>query len=306
MGTVARTAGAAGSISLTVKNTAGQLITPVSAPSVKWYTDAARTLGEVTLTTTGSGSSYTSTWTAGQAPATPATRYLKVTIEVSTAIFDIDADDEIGFVDAVAQLGNTYVTLAEVRAMPAMLDLVRYPDAKVTAAIAWFETKWEGYVGAAFVSRTTTQRLSGSGTSSLILGHYPVTAVSAVRVYSAAATSVAFTSTELADLVVAETGIITRFGGSSFPAGHNNIGVDYTYGFITTPEDIRDVALVAIADKLMSDATAGARANRQFSVATQDGIVRSSMPGPDRPYGIPTVDQAANDYRARYRVPAVA
>lgn len=102
MGLVTRTAGTAGSIALKVKNGAGQSIVPVSVPVVRWYSDAARTLGEVTLPVTGAGSDYTATWTAAQAPAVAATRYLKVTIEVSTGIFDTDADDEVAFSDAVA------------------------------------------------------------------------------------------------------------------------------------------------------------------------------------------------------------
>ncbi len=101
-----RTAGAAGSLEFTTRNSAGQLIVPVSVPVVRWYTDAARTLGEAALTVTGSGSVYVASWTAAQAPPTPETRYLKVTIEVSTGIFDVDADDEIGFVDAMATIAD--------------------------------------------------------------------------------------------------------------------------------------------------------------------------------------------------------
>ena len=117
MTTLSRTAGAAGSFDFTTKNSAGQLITPASAPTVTWYTDSGRTLGSVSLTVAGSGSSYTASWSAGQAPASPATRYLKVHIEVSTGVFDDDVDDDISFVDAVATVGTTdYTTLPVLKA----------------------------------------------------------------------------------------------------------------------------------------------------------------------------------------------
>jgi hypothetical protein len=104
MATLNKTAGAAGSIAFQTKNTAGQLITPVSPPTAVWYTDSARTAGAVSLTVTGTGSSWTASWVAGSAPVAPATRYLKFTIEVSAGVFDVDADDEIAFVDAIASV----------------------------------------------------------------------------------------------------------------------------------------------------------------------------------------------------------
>lgn len=135
MSSVSRTAGASGSITVTTKNTAGQLVTPVSAPTVKWYTDSGRTLGELSLTVTGSGSTYTASWTAGQAPASPASRYLKVTIEVSSGVFDVDADDDISFVDAVASIQDTnYTTAALVKAQLGITDST--DDTLIDAAIA--------------------------------------------------------------------------------------------------------------------------------------------------------------------------
>lgn len=130
-----RTAGVAGSVTVTTRNSAGQLVTPVSIPVVKWYTDTARITGEVTLTTTGSGSTYTAAWTAGQAPATPATRYLKITIEVSAGVYDYDVDDTISFVDAGASIDDTnYTTAALVRQQLGITDTD--DDTLILAAVA--------------------------------------------------------------------------------------------------------------------------------------------------------------------------
>ena len=198
-----------------------------------------------------------------------------------------------------------YVTLAEVRALVFLADVAKFPDAALTSAVAWFEEKFEGYVGVAFAPRAVTERLDGSGCSTLILGHYPIQSVTAVRVYSSATASTAFTGPELADLVIRDSGVINRYSGSAFPAGTDNIAVDYVHGFAATPADVKDACLVAVREKLLEDAT-GARENRQFAVATEAGVVRTSLPGPDRPFGLPSVDQVANSYRERYRVPAIA
>lgn len=125
MATVSKTAGAAGSITITTRNTAGQLVTPVSAPTVVWYTDSGRTAGAVTLSVTGSGSSYTASWTAGQAPASAATRYLQVAIEVSSGVFDTDADDDVSFVDAGSSIVTTdYTDLTTLKAFLGISDTV--------------------------------------------------------------------------------------------------------------------------------------------------------------------------------------
>ena len=116
MATASKTAGAAGSVTIVIKNSAGQSVTPVSTPTVTWYTDSGRTTGALALSVSGSGTTYTASWTAGQAPATPANRYLKVTIEVSTGVFDTDVDDDISFVDAGSILSPTELcSVAEVR-----------------------------------------------------------------------------------------------------------------------------------------------------------------------------------------------
>lgn len=184
MASVSRTAGVAGSITLTTRNTAGQAITPVSVPVVKWYTDAARTAGEVTLSTTGSGSTYTASWTAAQAPATPATRYLHVTIEVSAGVFDTDADDDVSFVDAVAVIGGSTDILTLEEAKPALnipASDERYDTelAQVVSAASQFVDSIDGPV----VKRTVTEEHHG-GHYSILLKNYPVASVTSVVEYS--------------------------------------------------------------------------------------------------------------------------
>ena len=194
-----------------------------------------------------------------------------------------------------------YVSIEEVRTLKDMADEGKYPDVDIDAAIAWFETRFENHVGMAFVPRTATERLSGR-CSTLMLRHWPVRSITAVRSYTTPTVNVAFTVDELADLLFDPTGTVQRYSYGYWP---HDVEVDYVHGQAEPPADVRDAALVAVREKLLEDIS-GARGNRQFAVATQDGIVRSSTPGDDRPFGIPSVDVVAQAYRSRYRVPAMA
>jgi hypothetical protein len=214
-----------------------------------------------------------------------------------------------GVFSAVAQsltstvevVGGFYVALAEIRALPGMADTGKYPTADLVKARQWFETRFEEHTGMAFVPRAATDRLSGR-CSTLMLPHWPVRSIIAVRSYTSPTVNVAFTVDELADLLVDSGGMVQRYSTGWWPL---DVEVDYEHGQQAPPADVKDAGLVAIREKLLEDVS-GARGNRQFSVATQDGIVRSSTPGDDRPFGLPVVDSVANDYRSRYRVPAIA
>lgn len=202
-------------------------------------------------------------------------------------------------------VGGFYVALAEIRALPGLGDAGKYPTEDLVKARQWFETLFENHVGRAFVPRGTTERVSGSGCSSLLLSQWPVRAVTAVSIYTTATAITAYTVGELADLYAEPTGAIRRMSLGLWPWGNSNIQVTYEHGDDSPPADVRDVCLVAVREKLMEDFS-GARGNRQFAVATEAGIVRSSMPGDKRPFGIPAVDAVAESYRARFHVPAMA
>lgn len=191
----------------------------------------------------------------------------------------------------------TYVSLAQVRALPG-LDTYVVTDEQITAAVAWFEERFEDYTGLAWAPRASTAKLAGA-CGTLLLPRYPVISVQSVT-YPAGYGTVAFTATELAEVLpvwadgAENTGELYRSSRAYWPYGP--LTVTYTHGRPTTPLDVQDACLVAVQDKVQQDRT-NARGNRQFSVATQDGIVRSSTPGKDRPFGIPAVDEVATRRR---------
>ncbi len=249
MSSVSRTAGAASSISIQTKNSAGQLVTPVSVPVVKWYTDTDRTLGEVTLSSSGSGSTYTTSWTAPQAPATPASRYLKVTIEVSSGVFDVDVDDDINFLDALAVIDGGLCTLAEVKA-----HLIKgagtTDDAALTTWIGSVTATIEGICGP-MVPRTVTDPLQYPTGSQLTLNKWPITGITSVTEYqgtTAQAYSVITTpaSAGAYTVIVERDRTLRRLDGSGPAPFTGGLVVVYTAGRSPIPDAINRAAVLIV------------------------------------------------------------
>lgn len=195
-----------------------------------------------------------------------------------------------------------YLTVAQVRALPNLADVVKFTDAELTAAIVWFEAVFEDYTGVAFETRTVVdERHYVTSAGTIILNQLYPRAVSAVRAYSTASTSVAYTAGELADLRIDPSGVLRRVSLGSFTSSYGIVAVDYThYVTATPPADVVEAAKTAVRAHLIDDY----QANRQFAVSTEQGIIRTSQPGPDRPFGIPEVDAVAN--RRCEKVPGLA
>ncbi len=194
-----------------------------------------------------------------------------------------------------------YVGLADVRALPNLSDTAKFTNAEIAAAIDWFEATFEEYTGVAWVPRTVVdERHYVTSTGAIMLDHIRPRSVSAVRVYSTATVSTAYTATELADLRIDRSGVIRRVSLGAFVSTYGMVAIDYSHGFDSPPPDVVEAAKVAVRAHLIDDY----QANRQYAVSTEAGIIRTSQPGPDRPFGLPEVDAVAN--RRNHRTPAIA
>lgn len=298
MGSVDRLAGAAGSIGITTKTTAGQLITPVSAPVVRWYTDTARTLGEAVLTVTGAGSSYTASWTAAQAPAAAAARYLKVTIEVSAGVFDVDVDDEVRFVDAGSEIDVGYFSVLEGRGADPSFSDPPYSDEDIRQARREVEEAIEAAVaqalgkGVSFIPRTRQITINGSGDDSIDLPDYFVRSV-----FSASIGGVPLTSAQLADLIAASGQLSSTL--LTWTRGMRNVVVAYEHGMDAPPAIIRRAALLLLKAWLpafkASGSDPGARGIRSLSA---EGISMSFMDAEGDSTGVADVDRLIKSWLA--------
>lgn len=193
-----------------------------------------------------------------------------------------------------------YLTTAQVRALPNLGDTAKYPDTAITDAVGWFETTFEDATGVAWIPRTVTETLSGRGGAALLLSYMFPRTIAAVSI-TTNGVATAFTAAELADLVVYDTGEIFRLTLGRWPFGNRNVSVTYTHSITTTPPaDVIEAAKVAVRERLLE----GAVGNRQFSIATEDGIIRNSTPSNGRAFGIPFVDEVVT--RRSHKVPGVA
>lgn len=195
-----------------------------------------------------------------------------------------------------------YVAVADLRALPNLSDTVRFTDAELAAATTWFETVFEDYTQVAWQPRTVLGEAHFlRRADTLTLRHLRPRSITAVNSYTSAIAATAFTADELAALRAEPDGTVRRLGYvASFSSDYGLITVDYTHGYDAPPADVVEAAKIAIRAHLLDDY----QANRQYSVLTEAGIVRTSQPGPDRPFGLPEVDAVAN--RRSHRIPGVA
>ncbi len=200
----------------------------------------------------------------------------------------------------VSPVTAPYVTLTELRTLPNLADTTKFTNAELAAALDWFETLFEDYTGVAWTPRTAVDERHRASGDAIILDHLKPRTITAVRTYTDATTTVAYTAGELADLHLDPSGIIRRHTLGWFTSGYGLVAVDYTHGYDSPPPDVVEAAKVAIRAHLIDDY----QANRQYAVSTEAGIIRTSQPGPDRPFGLPEVDAVAN--RRNHRCPSVA
>jgi len=114
-------------------------------------------------------------------------------------------------------------------------------DMLVTAASAWIKN----YTNRDLLTASYTETLNGTGRGSLILTHYPVTAVASLSVDGAAVVarpSVTTSGFTFEDRVI-------RLSGSVFTKGIQNIVVAYTAGFATAPADLEQCAIELVGLK---------------------------------------------------------
>lgn len=196
-----------------------------------------------------------------------------------------------------------YLTLAQVRALPNLSDTAKFTDAEITAAVTWFETLFEDYTGVAWEVRAVTGERHWAPGDLIVLNHLRPVSITALRTFTDAATSTAYTAAELADLRFDSAGIVRRNPNRVFTsATYGLVTVDYTHGYSVPPADIVEAAKTAVRDHLIVDY----QANRQYAVQSEAGIVRTSTPdaAAGRPFGIPEVDAVAN--RRNHSVPSVS
>lgn len=279
-----------------VRNFDGILTAPTGSVSVvvKDVDDATVASGNASATATTGVYSYTlPTAVTGELGAYVAVSSCTVSGSTLTRTYEIDV------------VGDYLFEINELRDRDSSITEVSYPAEMVRDVREKVTQDLETAAQVAFSKRVKRAILNGDGSSSLLLPDVEVSEVLAVVVYGEdAGVDVGddVTGTDLTDVEVDRTtGLMTRTDGQVFPAGSNNILVDYECGYDTVPGPIRAAALT-LAIEYLVPSSMPARATSQ---STDIGDFRISVANIDlgRETGIPAVDAAIQRYgRTRPRL----
>ncbi|GAB3429836.1 hypothetical protein [Actinophytocola sediminis] len=202
-------------------------------------------------------------------------------------------------VDQVEVVGGRFFTLAEGRAAdPNLADTVKYPTARLAAALLETEVECEEICDRSFFPRYRREVLDGTGTPELMLPGHDIRSVRAVKVAPRVGLPfVALTVDELAALTVTDDGRLLRVTGATWTEGRDNVVVEYEVGLAAPPPDLVLAAKVRFRSRLNLIRTG--IPDRAISYQTSDGAnYRLDQPGAFK-IGISEVDAAYARYSRR-------
>jgi hypothetical protein len=198
-------------------------------------------------------------------------------------------------------VGDLLFALAALRAVKVaggtpFASTTDYPNQMLLDRRVEVTDDFEQRTGYSFIPRFARETFDGAGQTSLILSRYLCQRLLSVTIDGAVQTAT--------DYVLADTGLLQRKTGGTFPATTpQNVVVEYVYGFTRAPAEISEVGL-ARAASLLLPSQAGSTVS---SWTTPDGTTYSydqagqSFGGGRRYYGIPKIDSVLSDpaYNAR-------
>ena len=207
--------------------------------------------------------------------------------------------------DTVEVVGGFLFTLSEGRASDASLaDRDKYPTADLDAKRLEVEEEVERICDRAFVPRYARVVVDGSGSADLVLPHpdpdRTAAHVRAIRSVSMAQRSggplVAFTSDELAALIVRSDNTVTRTD-QWWAEGYGNVLIEYEYGQDGPSLELKNAAMIRLRSMLNANKT-GIPDRASSFTSVDGGTYRLTMPGAWAT-GIPAVDAVYARYSRR-------
>lgn len=286
----------AGTVAFTVRNEDGTATNPTGSVSVS-VLDSSGTQIATGTATQAQGQPHDCTYALPSA--------VRGTLGIYTVRFTYTLSGVSETVDVpVEVVGALLFDVAELRdRYPDVSNTNRYTSADIRAARDEATERLEEAAQVAFATRRTVQTLSGDNTTRLLLPHVEVTTINSVSIYTdttvgADVVDDAFDATELADVEIdAAAGVLKRVDGDVWPAGHQNIVVDYEHGYESPPEPVRRAAMKLSLEALVPSALP----SRAMSQTTDLGEVRYMMANPEagRPTGDPEVDAAIYQFGRR-------
>lgn len=193
-----------------------------------------------------------------------------------------------------------YFTLAELRALPDVSNVVKYPEARVEAAAAHIVGIFEREVGTSFITRLVVDEAYDGGSDRIALRRGYVQSI-----VSATEDGVVVTD----DLIVRHGTLLRLVGGVpvTWAVGYSNVVVTYEYGYSSAPPaDVKEMALKGTRAHLMSTAPDSSSNARRTSLSTEMGVESFVVAGQNRPTGYPEVDATILGWKDRLNVGSFA
>lgn len=206
----------------------------------------------------------------------------------------------VSITTGVEIIGGQLFTLAEGRASDSALsDVNKYPISALIDARVQVTEEFERACKRSFIPRYRREVVDGVDTNGrmLLLDKADPIRLLSVKVREDDDTVTTWTAPEIATLTLDRQGEVARNDGDVWPTYYdNNITVEYEYGLLRVPAEIKRVALIRFKSLLVQKFTAipdratswTAEGGGTFSLATpgRSGYIT----------GIPEVDAVLNDY----------
>lgn len=190
-------------------------------------------------------------------------------------------------------VGAFYADLADIRALDALSNTTKYPEATLARARWQGEAKFEDATGVAWVPRHDRQVMFGDNTTQLLLRWPRPRSLIGVTIDGT-------TASDLTLFSLYDTGIVERASGVRWPRGvasSGNVTVEYTHGYDRPPEDLRQ-AFMTYVRYLVLDTTSRIP-DRASSYSTEFGTFQLVTAGFLRPTGLPEIDVVLNEHSHR-------
>lgn len=207
------------------------------------------------------------------------------------------------FVTRAKVVGELLFTLAEARAYDdgVLETATQYPDVAVLAAREGASDSLEEALGRLLGAQYQREVFDGDGSAELDLPGVDVRSVRSVKVREfGSQTWTAFTVSELADVLVEESGLLVRESLGVWPRGRRNVAVEWEAG-MRIPGELKQAGLMLARELLVKSDLS----NRAVQQVNELGTVQLAVAGRGGSrYGVPFIDAAVQAYARR--VPGVA
>lgn len=186
-------------------------------------------------------------------------------------------------------VGAHLFSLADLRVLPGMEDVVRFPDSKLREMRDEVTDLFNDYTNTAFGATWYSETFDGNSEKTLELTKFPVMRLYRVTIGGTTQTISSWTVDSVGRVLTDKTLTAATYG--------QNVVFQYIYGEPRVPRDVRRASRILARTWLLGDKSS--IPDRARMMQTDMGQFVLSTAGDDYPTGIPDVDAVLNRYSKR-------